>query len=289
MVAPSTDPHDEHMNTNLHDVARHLPLEIAPDTFVIQATQGEGVSPLAVHLNAMVIRGPEPIIVDTGVPGLRERYLADMFSLVDPEDVRWVFLSHDDVDHYGNLDAVMAACPNATLLTSWFQWERLENMPSIPPFRMRWLDAGESFEANGRTYVAIRPPVFDSPTTRGLFDTATGVYWASDCFATPVARGTGNVEQLAAEEWREGFMMFQLLNSPWVTMIDDAKFQRAVDDLAGIGITAIASAHGPAITGANVGRAMSMLRELPGAQVPPTPGQAVLDEIVASILAGAPS
>jgi len=277
------------MTTNLQHIPRHLPLEIAPDTFVIQATQGEGVSPLAVHLNAMVIRGPEPIIVDTGVPGLRDRYLEDMFSLVDPEDVRWVFLSHDDVDHYGNLDAVMAACPNATLLTSWFQWERLANTPSIPPFRMRWLDAGESFQANGRTYVAARPPVFDSPTTRGLFDTVTGVYWASDCFATPVARGTGNVEQLSAEEWREGFMMFQLLNSPWVTMVDDAKYQRAVDEMARLGITAIASAHGPAITGANVDRAISMLRELSSGQVPPTPGQPVLDEIVASILAGVPS
>jgi hypothetical protein len=154
---------------------------------------------------------------------------------------------------------------------------------------MRWLDAGESFHANGRTYVAARPPVFDSPTTRGLFDTVTGVYWASDCFATPVARGTGNVEQLSAEEWREGFMMFQLLNSPWVTMVDDAKYQRAVDEMARLGITAIASAHGPAITGANVDRAISMLRELSSGHVPPTPGQPVLDEIVASILAGVPS
>jgi flavorubredoxin len=27
-----------------------------------------------------------------------------VFSLVDPKDVQWIFLSHDDVDHSGNLD-----------------------------------------------------------------------------------------------------------------------------------------------------------------------------------------
>ena len=105
---------------------RHLPVEIAPETWVIQATQGEGTSPMAVHMNAMVIRGREPIVVDTGCPGNRERYFEDLFGIVDPDDVRWVFISHDDVDHYGNLDAVMSACPNATLVASWFLCERLQ-------------------------------------------------------------------------------------------------------------------------------------------------------------------
>ena len=27
-----------------------------------------------------------------------------MFSIVEPDDVRWVFLSHDDHDHTGNLN-----------------------------------------------------------------------------------------------------------------------------------------------------------------------------------------
>jgi hypothetical protein len=179
---------------------RHLPVEIAPDTFVVQATQGEGVAPVAVHLNAMVIRGSEPIIVDTGVAG--RDYLEDFWSLVDPADVRWVFLSHDDPDHYGNLVEVMEACPDAVLVTSWFQWERMGELLPIAPRRMRWVDDGETFEANGRIYLAARPPAYDdSPTTRGLFDTATGVYWGSDCFFTPVPRGAADIGELAPEDW----------------------------------------------------------------------------------------
>jgi flavorubredoxin len=268
---------------------RHAPHQIAPDTFVIQAAQGEGVAPVAVHLNTMVIRGPEPIIVDTGVPGLADRYLEDMWSLVDPEDVRWVFLSHDDIDHFGNLEAVMAACPNAVLLTSWFQWERLGNMPAIPPWRMRWLEAGEAFEANGRTYVAARPPIFDSPTTRGLLDTGTGVYWASDCFATSVPRALPDVGEMDPEQWIDACFGHAQLTAPWLPLVDERRYHATVDAVADLNMTTIASCHSPTITGDNVERAFAMLHELPTAPLAPSPGQELLDEIIAQALAGGPS
>ena len=98
--------------TELPARIRHQPVQIAPETWVIQATHGEGVAPLAVHMNSMLIRGAEPVVVDTGAPVNREQYLEDLFSIVEPDDVRWVFISHDDADHYGNLHEVMAACPD---------------------------------------------------------------------------------------------------------------------------------------------------------------------------------
>jgi hypothetical protein len=39
----------------------------------------------------MVIRGREPVIVDTGAPVHREQWLEKVFSVVEPEDVRWIF------------------------------------------------------------------------------------------------------------------------------------------------------------------------------------------------------
>ena len=81
------------------------PTKIAKDTFVIHQVQPALGQPLFVYLNSMVILGQEPMIVDTGTPANREQWLKDVFSLVEPNDVRWIFLSHDDVDHTGNLDA----------------------------------------------------------------------------------------------------------------------------------------------------------------------------------------
>ncbi|HTO00936.1 MAG TPA: MBL fold metallo-hydrolase, partial [Microthrixaceae bacterium] len=265
---------------------RHFPVEIAPETWVIQATQGEGQAPKAVHMNSMVIRGSEPIVVDTGLPSNRDRYLEDLFSIVEPDDVRWIFISHDDIDHYGNLSTLLTECPNATLVASWFLCQRLQTDGlEFDPSRWRWVDDGGSFTAGDRTLLAVRPPLYDSPTTRGLFDPKTGVYWASDCYATPVERGTEFVDQLDPDTWAEGFLAFQHWNSPWVSMLESDAFDMACRRVEQLRPSAIATAHGPTIEAGQIQRAFELLRAVPNSPAPPQPDQLVLDEIVA--MAGA--
>ena len=264
--------------------SRHQPVEIAPETFVLQAAHGEGVAPQVVHMNSMLIRGAEPVVVDTGAPVHRDAYLEDLFSLVDPSDVRWVFISHEDLDHVGNADAVMAACPNATLIASWFLCERLAVAGlDVPPWRWRWIGDGEAFDAGDRTLLALRPPLYDEPTTRGLLDTSTGAYWAADCFAAPVARPTRWASELDADEWAGGFMTFQQWNSPWSTLLDRQLYAAEVDRFASHGIRTIAGCHGPSIDQGQVPFALDLLRQVPDAATPPQPGQPLLDEIVASM------
>lgn len=265
---------------------RHHPVLIAPDTWVIQDTQGEGVAPVTVHVNSMVIRGAEPVVVDTGVPTNEDRYLEDLFSIVEPEDVRWVFLSHDDVDHHGNVLAVMEACPNATLVASWFLCERLGGSEfAVPPTRWRWLGDGEGLDAGDRTLLALRPPLYDSPTTRGLFDPTTGVYWASDAYATPVASGTEFVDQLDEAQWTEGFTAFQAWNSPWASMLDPTAFRAECRRIEELPLRAIATCHGPTVAASHVARAHELMRSMAGVSGPPQPDQAVLEGIIAGMTA----
>ncbi len=265
----------------------HLPpLEIAPDTFVIHAAVGEGQAPQVVHMNSMVIRGREPVVVDTGAPIHRDQYLEDLFGLVDPEDVRWVFISHEDADHVGNVEAVMAACPNATLVASWFLCERMgANGLGVPPTRWRWVGDGETLDIGDRTLVAVRPPVYDSPTTRGLFDPGTGVYWASDAFAAPVETPTRWAGEMDVDHWTGGFAAFQRWNSPWLDVVDPERFAADVSRLAWLDIRTIASCHGPTVDHGLVPRALDTMARLPGMTAPPQPGQPVLDEIVAAMTA----
>lgn len=260
------------------------PLEVAPDTFVIHNTYAAPGAPVTVHMNSMLIRGAEPVVVDTGAPLYRDRFLHDLFSLVDPVDVRWVFVSHDDIDHYGNVHEVLDACPNATLVANWFLCERIGvDRLDVPPTRMRWVNDGETIDVGDRTLVAVRPPLYDSPTTRGLFDPTTGVYWASDCFATPVQAPTAFVDELDPDEWAEGFQTFQSWNSPWASLLDAARYGAACGAIEDLGITTIATCHGPTIGSSQVNRAFELLRRVPTEPTPPQPDQFLLDEIVAQM------
>ena len=227
------------------------PTKIADDTFVIHQVQPALGQPLFVYLNSMVILGKEPVIVDTGTPANREQWLEDVFSLVEPDDVRWIFLSHDDVDHTGNLDEAMTACPNAQLVCNWAMVERHTNCFDFPLDRCRWVMDGESLDVGDRTLQALRPPVFDSPTTRGLFDPTTGVYWAVDTFATPLPDPTWRSPTSTRSSGTTASHLFALgAVSPWLTMLDTDKYGRYVDTVQGLDITTIAACHTPVIEGA---------------------------------------
>lgn len=259
------------------------PTQIAADTFVIHQVQPALGQPLFVYINSMVILGEEPVIVDTGTPANRSQFLTDVFSLVEPEDVRWVFLSHDDVDHTGNLDEVMTACPNAQLVCNWAMVERHTNCFDFPLDRCRWVMHGESFSVGDRTLQAIRPPVWDSPTTRGLFDPKTGVYWAVDTFATPLPDPKMAVADLDPDFWQFGMTLFSFgAVSPWLTMIDHAKYRQFVDQSQGLDIKTIAACHTPVIEGPFIQQAFDIVREFPLVEPPPLPDQSILDQIVAA-------
>jgi flavorubredoxin len=261
----------------------HEALKVAEDTYLIRSLYGEGSAPVSIYVNSMVITGREPVIVDTGAAGNRDNWLNDVFSLVAPKDVRWMFISHDDHDHVGNLPQVLDMCPNATLVTSWFQVERLATDYNLPVNRMRWVNDGEAFDAGDRVLYAIRPPVFDSPTTRGLYDSRSKVYWASDAFAAPVLKANEDVNELDTEFWTQSFYMAQSMLSPWHTMADEAKFNKAVDRIAELNLTAIAAAHTPIVSGKRIAEAFDLLRKLPSQPETQMPTQADLEQMIASL------
>jgi flavorubredoxin len=244
---------------------RQPPLEVARDTFLIRAiTPSVGGS--WTNLNSMVIRGAEPIIVDTGMVTSREDWFEDVFSLVPPEEVRWIFITHNDSDHSGNLLEALERCPEAQLITSkgesWRCWASF----GIPFERMRLVDSGESFDLGDRALRAVRPPVYDSPYTRGVFDPTTGVYYASDAFCAPMpGEPVDWVDQIPEHLWADGFAKFHHVSlCPWVALADRALFKTEVDKLASLGIDVILGAHTPAIRGDSVPRAFGHLANLPG-------------------------
>lgn len=282
-VAPSPRP----ATATDTDTKTHLaPTLVASDTFLVHDHGGEGHAAIMVPFNAMVIRGAEPVVVDTGMAENRERFLADVFSLVEPEDIRWLYISHEDVDHTGNVNALMEAAPNATLIVNNFMVERMGASLAVSPLRQRWVGDGEVLDVGDRKLITVRPPIFDSPTTRGLFDPTTGVYWSSDSFATPMLELVRNVADMDREFWVEGMTAFSQYVSPWITLTDPAKFEATVDRVEALGASTIVGCHTPVIAQPLVDEAMVTIRRAPAATVTPLPEQELLEAIQRQLLGG---
>jgi SagB-type dehydrogenase family enzyme len=85
------------------------PHRITPDTWLIP-----NLPPPVPGLPAGQLDGDprqEPIVVDTGRPHPHRQLVPQVFSLVDPEDIRWIYLSHDDGDHMGSLHRLLELAP----------------------------------------------------------------------------------------------------------------------------------------------------------------------------------
>ena len=260
------------------------PYRITADTWLIPnlAPAGPGTY---LPVNSMLIRGAEPIVVDTGAPVHRDHWFEQVFSLVDPDDVRWVFLSHDDGDHAGNLHELLGLCPNATLVANFFITERMALERPLPIDRMRWVGPGESFDAGDRRLHLVVPPIFDGPTTRALYDETTAVLWAVDSFAAMAPGAVHDVADVPHEIYVETFGLLNSMVSPWHQWLDPARYRAHADSVEGLGLLAVASAHGPVLTGSAITDAFDRVRAMAGRPIAHPPGQPLLDELVAASLA----
>src|SRR5438552_17352166 len=54
-------------------------------------------------VNAFVLHGRQPLVVDTGLALPDRDFVADPSKAIDPADVRCIFLTHPDRDHTGAL------------------------------------------------------------------------------------------------------------------------------------------------------------------------------------------
>jgi flavorubredoxin len=270
--------------------ARFLSTEtIAPETFLIRQGLGEGMGPVVAPINTMVIRGAEPVVVDTGLAITRDGWLEHLFEIVDPTDVRWIYLSHDDTDHTGAVFEVLDRCPSATVVTNMFSVLRMSADRTLPFERLRFVNPGESLDVGDRSLTAVVPPIFDSPTTRGLFDPTTGVYWAADAFAVESATVVDSIKEIHPGEFREAFLQTQRMISPWHNLLDPVKYARHLDTLRNLQPAIAVGCHGPAFVGDEIDSAFRLYEELP--YLPPATlvGQSELEMLLSLLAAPAPA
>src|SRR5690606_37782045 len=138
---------------------------------------GLGVLPV----NAYLFPAREPVLVDTGIAALRDGFLQALRDLIDPADLRWIWITHADADHVGNLRAVLAEAPRARIVTNYLGLGKL-SLQQMPLERTYLLNPGQSLDVGDRELLAHRPPVYDAPETQGVLDTRTRHAFSSDCF-----------------------------------------------------------------------------------------------------------
>ena len=238
----------------------------APVTFAPQPVVGDwtvlpamapvpGVGNLAI--NSFLWNGPEPVLVDSGAAFLGAGWLASLERVIDPAEIRWIWLSHTDADHTGNLAPVLERAPNARIVTNALGFAKMQLL-GLPHERADVLAPGQDFVAGGRTFHPIRPPYYDAPETTGLYDPVDRVLFAADAFGAVL---TGPAEEAAAipeAELRDGLLMWAAIDAPWLGRVDQDKLGRTLSAIERLDPAVLLTGHLPVARG-GVGRLTRIL------------------------------
>lgn len=192
--------------------------------------------------NAFVIRARQPVLVDTGLAALREPFLAALRSVVDPAELRWVYLTHLDPDHVGNLAAVLELAPQARVVTTYLGMGKM-GLLGLPQERAYLLNPGQALDVGDRRLRAVLPPSFDAPETTGLFDERTQALFCADCFG---AVQQAMVDDAAAADpgaLRAGMKLWTSVDAPWLQMADRDRLREALGRVRDLQPSVVLGSH----------------------------------------------
>ena len=239
--------------------------KVAPDVEVLTSdfpVPGFGLVPI----NAFVIKGSEPVLVDTGAAVHNKDFMPALRSVIDPADLKWVWITHTDFDHIGSLQQLLAENPKLRVITSFLSVGIMTLFAPLPLDRVRLLNPGEKMNVGNRTLTGLRPPAFDNPSTTGFYDDKSGILFSSDCFGALLQAIPESAADLSEKDLRDGQIFWSTIDAPWLHKVDRNAFEKELETIRRMEPKMILSSHLPAAPGNLTERLLKSLAAVPTAK-----------------------
>lgn len=211
-----------------------------------------GILPANLHF----IHARDPILVDTNGIAFQDQFLEALGEVVDLEDLKWVFVSHTDLDHTGNLDRVLSLAPNARVVVPGLGAAKFGLRNDFDMSRLMPMDHGQRLDLGDRELVLLKPPTYDAPETTGFFDTRTRVLYSVDSFGALLDQPYAETAEIPEGTLRDGMTMWAGIDAPWLGMVDKSRLGGLLEDIRRLDPAAIISGHLPMTSGAMIGKVL---------------------------------
>lgn len=271
------------MTNNVLEQQAALPTyRAAPDIDVITASYpipGFGLLPI----NAFVLGGSEPILVDTGAAVLSEQFMPALRSVIDPGELKWIWLTHTDLDHVGSLHRLLNENPGLRVITTFLGAGIMSLFAPLPMDRVNFVNPGETVTLGDRTLTAFRPPAFDNPSTTGFYEHRSGALFSSDCFGALLGDPPQDAADLSEKDLRDGQIFWATVDAPWLHKADTGALAKELKAIRAMEPRMVLSSHLPAADGRMTDRLLAALADTPAAQPFVGPDQAALEQMLKAV------
>jgi flavorubredoxin len=233
-------------------------------------------------VNAFVLEAREPVLVDCGLIAEQEEFMSTLRSVIDPQELRWLWLTHTDRDHIGSFYRLLEEVPHLRVISTYAGVGKMSLESPLPLDRVYLLNPGQSIDVGGRRLTAVQPPVFDAPETTGFFDSKSRALFSSDCFGAILASPAEDARDISPKELKEMGTLWATIDAPWIHNIDRAAYGKALEQVRQMDPSMVLSAHLPAAPGMTE-QLLETLAAVPDANPFVGPDQAALEAMIGQI------
>lgn len=196
-------------------------------------------------VNAYVVKSTAPVLIDTGLQADSDKFMEALRAVIDPRDLRWIWLTHIDQDHVGSLGRLLDDAPRAKVVTNFLGLGKLGLFSPLSLDRVHLLNPGQGLDAGDRTLFAVAPPAYDAPETMGVYDDKSRIFFSSDCFGGLLDKPAEDAAAVAPASLREGQVTWASIDSPWLRHTNDGWLASTLSELQRMDPKAILSSHLP--------------------------------------------
>src|SRR5690606_38868293 len=185
-------------------------------------------------VNAFLIEAEEPVLVDTGIAAMSPDFIRTLSARLDLEDLRWIWLTHTDLDHVGSVRELLRLAPRARLVTTFLGMGKLGLSEPVSLERIHLLNPGQELLGGDRSLLALRPPTDEAPETTALFDSKTRTLFSADAFGALLEAPAESAHAVPESQLRQGLATWASIDAPWLGSVRRGAFQgtaRALLDL----------------------------------------------------------
>jgi hypothetical protein len=222
--------------------------KVTEDTYILPSEfpiPGFGKLPV----NAYVIKAAQPVLVDTGLHLDADAFMQALESVIDPEDLRWLYLTHPDQDHLGSFKTIMERVPHIRLVTTFLGFGILSLTNQLPMDRLFFLNPGEQLDIGDRTITPMRPVTFDNPSTTAFVDSKTRALFSSDSFGALLPETAEDATDVSEDVLRGGQVAWTTVDSPWLHKVDRGLLASELNAIRQLDPSIVLSSHLPPAKG----------------------------------------
>jgi len=190
--------------------------------------------------NSYLVRGEKIALIDTVRAPFAQTLLRNVEQTVGLDAVDYVVANHGEPDHSGSLPAVMAACPNATLVTNAKAIETLQGYYDPSSWPTRTVATGDSLDLGGRSLAFVQTPMVHWPDSMVSYCPEERILFSNDAFGQHLATsGRFDHDVDLAVMMAEAKTYYAN-----IVMLYGRPISKALDAVGGLEIATIAPAHG---------------------------------------------